>query len=106
MLSLFLFHGQVDNSETLNDWGCDGPLLGPFTSILTTYAKKIRVDEQDASKYLTMCGDTVYYDGVYYGCWSVISSERVETDPYFRSRRREAFDPEKAKLPRSEEAEG
>jgi hypothetical protein len=36
-LTLKLFHGRGTPFEQLNDWGFDGPVLGPFESIQFTY---------------------------------------------------------------------
>lgn len=75
MVYLELIHGRKDPNQKLDDWGEDGPILGPFNWIHTTYANHIRgfpVTEGDSIDF-HLVGDMLHYDGVFYGDWSVIS---------------------------------
>jgi hypothetical protein len=89
MVYLKLFHGRSPKDEDLQDWGSEGPIFGPFPYFHTTYATEIKFGEYNI---LNIDDDMVYYDGVWYGDWSVYSNPELyaTTD----------FDEEKAKLPK------
>ncbi len=72
MLYLTLFHGRDSLTEPLDDWGYDGPTLGPLEYVHTTYGVTVHVrlasgDELD----LCVVGGCIEYEGKYYGDWSV-----------------------------------
>jgi len=70
---LQLFHGRTDPREQLNDWGSEGPVIGPLEYVHTTYATDVKFGFFDKSKsdgWLTIVNGLIYYDGVYYGDWS------------------------------------
>lgn len=68
---LELLHGRKRPSELLEDWGTDGPIFGPYPFIHTTYAATIRMGDLDM---LVIIKDLVYYNGIYYGDWTVTAS--------------------------------
>ena len=71
-----LFHGRTDPEEELEDWGSPGPIFGPLQFVHTTYACDIKftyADESQRNGWLNVTEDFVYYDGVYYGDWSVFT---------------------------------
>ena len=71
-----LFHGRTDPKEELEDWGSPGPIFGPLQFVHTTYACHIKFNYADESQrhgWLNVTEDFVYYDGVYYGDWSVFT---------------------------------
>ena len=37
MLYIRLFHGRTDPNQDMDDWGFDGPVLGPYQFFNTTY---------------------------------------------------------------------
>ena len=37
MLYIRLFHGRTDPDQDMDDWGFDGPVLGPYQFAHTTY---------------------------------------------------------------------
>lgn len=81
---LELFHGRSSQTEQLDDWGTQGPILGPLKYVHTTYASDIKVETADGQAgVLSVVGeqapDLLYYDNLYYGDWSVFSSD-VLTD--------------------------
>jgi hypothetical protein len=39
---LFFYHGRHTSKEELDDWGVNGPILGPFTAIQITYGCHIK----------------------------------------------------------------
>ena len=90
-LYLALFHGfkNAKEREETDDWGEDGPIIGPLKWCHTTYAHHIKFEfltEQDAEKYgfnfhrmcdLDAADDCVRYRGMEYGDWTVFNSPNV-----------------------------
>lgn len=70
-LCLYLYHGRTDMSEDLEDWGTEGPVLGPLDWAVITYMGSIRVGVNGEDVWLEVREDFVYYDGVYYGYFSI-----------------------------------
>lgn len=70
---LRLFHGRVTPDEELEDWGKDGPFIGPIKWYHTTYHNHIRfaTEQEPDGITLTLVDDLLYYKGMYYGDWSV-----------------------------------
>lgn len=71
---LGLFHGRKDKDEDMDGWGTDGPLLGPFKYVHTTYGSHIRAcmtDEHDPSFEPNVVEDMILYNDVYYGDWTI-----------------------------------
>jgi hypothetical protein len=71
---LALYHGRVDPKQDMDDWGFDGPVIGPIKWVHTTYAGEIKVclqDEDDASILIPIVEGCVSFDGKYYGDWTV-----------------------------------
>ena len=71
MLYIRLFHGRNHKDEDLDDWGFDGPIFGPYDFVHTTYACHIRMGD---AHELRIVEDMVFYDGKYYGDWSVFEN--------------------------------
>ena len=67
---LRLFHGRSDPQQSLDDWGDDGPIFGPYDFVHTTYADRIKLGNED-DHLLRIVEGLVYYGGMYYGDWSV-----------------------------------
>jgi len=74
---LHLFHGRTHPGEQLNDWGRNGPVLGPLDYVHVTYLTDLRLGDAEATE-LQFVDDLVYYDGIYYGDWSVYSDPRLD----------------------------
>lgn len=85
-LWLHLFHGRDAIDQEMDDWGFNGPTIGPLKYVHTTYGNHIKlgfVDEADIKKFdldkimpdLNVNEGLVVYQGRYYGDWSV-STER------------------------------
>lgn len=75
-LYVMLFHGRKRKNEDLDNWGSDGPILGPFHWVHTTYGGNHKLGhgpEGDTLGELYLDDDLIYYDGVWYGDWSVIT---------------------------------
>lgn len=75
---LELFHGRHSPDENIDDWGFEGPVLGPFAYVHTTYACDIKTEEIGETKImplnLPVVDDCVQYAGAYYGDWSVTTA--------------------------------
>lgn len=85
-LYLGLFHGfasEKDRSEW-QDWGANGPLIGPLEYVHTTYAESISFRFREGVNYerygfsdqenLLFISDGLFeFDGMYYGDWTVFS---------------------------------
>ncbi len=116
-LYLHLYHGRKDPDENLEDWGSDGPVIGPLAYVHTTYMcdVKFAATPEVMDRYfpavmsdwrgarglsnvvgplcdwrLTIFNDYVEHDGVYYGDWTVFTatpSELKRQPPRPRSQR-------------------
>lgn len=69
---LRLFHGRTDPNQQMDDWGSDGPLIGPV-NISWTYGW-LRINGDHLVNY----DDLIYFEGVYYGDMEFFSDE----DPF------------------------
>jgi len=100
MLYIRLFHGRTDPKQEMDDWGSDGPILGPYQYAHTTYNCCLKLGKPDGScdELYIVAPDMVFYDGVYYGDWSVFGSDELEADDFKPS----AYDSAKAKPPKLE----
>lgn len=81
---LHLFHGREEPDQSLEDWGEQGPVLGPFEFAHVTYGEEINLDDEGAG--LKLVGGLIYYGGVYYGDFSVISAAKFSESEDLRSR--------------------
>jgi len=97
-LYLELFHGRKSPDEELDDWGSQGAIFGPLQFAHTTYASDVKMQFKDGSDgWLHITKDSlVYYDGVYYGDWSLFDKDGTEGQ--FDERIRD-FDQALAELP-------
>lgn len=79
---IHLFHGRTDINADMNDWGSIGPEFGPFPYVHTTYNDHLKFGEDSM---LRSIDDMIYYDGIYYGDWSVTAwatlGGQTEFDP-------------------------
>lgn len=79
---LHLFHGRKTVDEQLEDWGEDGPVIGPLDFAHTTYASDIKIREEESGEngWLDIIEGMVYYNGMFYGDWSVFSHSMLLED--------------------------
>src|SRR5690606_1216474 len=91
---LKLFHGRKRPEEPLEDWGEPGPIFGPFPYFHTTYGSSIQF-VHEVEHQLQIVGDLVYYDGMFYGDWSVFDGPPSDEDRH----RLTLFDAGKANVP-------
>lgn len=85
-LYIGLFHGfrNEKEREKADDWGANGPMIGPLRYVHTTYGHDIKLqfrDEKDSKKYALKDqdhiwvnkNDCVFFDNMEYGDWTVFS---------------------------------
>lgn len=86
MLYLRLFHGRTHPDESLDDWGSDGPIVGPFESAHWTYGslKLATENGEDLLEFDQLVGtdargekreDLVHVMGVWYGDFSLFERD-------------------------------
>src|SRR5688572_6890459 len=84
MLYLKLFHGRKTLEEDMDDWGKDGPVFGPLSFVHTTYAGVVHLGSPDVPwdtiGDLFIHGACIYYDGMFYGDWSVFGEEVINAE--------------------------
>lgn len=92
---LHLYHGRKDPNEQMDDWGEELQVSFKIDTLVCTYKNHIRVKgEKDVSPFDLCFGeDCLYYDGVYYGDWS------VNEEPFFKDNIQE-LDEKKAVIPK------
>jgi len=96
MVYIRLFHGRTDPEQQMDDWGSDGPVFGPYEFAHTTYSYHVKCGKKDGGCDEIFCfEDMLFYDGVYYGDWTVFGAEILEEDRFHLT----LFEQEKAKLP-------
>lgn len=103
-LHLELFHGRENPRQEMDDWGEPGPIFECRDYVHTTYAQDIKLGgTEEQSGYLIIGdGGLVYYDGMWYGDWSVFSAESGATETGEFKSRLQRFDQSKARPPREE----
>ena len=96
MLYIRLFHGRCDPDQQMDNWGSDGPIFGPYVFVHTTYGSFLRLGRQDGiCDELHVHEDMVYYNGIYYGDWSVFDAAVLEKTKFQIA----VFQQDKANLP-------
>ena len=83
-LYLELWHGRDYPDEQLDDWGKQGPVLGPFDYVHIVYLTHIQARYSNSDKVLDMdeiriVNDLILYAGVYYGDCAIHSEETVKS---------------------------
>jgi len=100
-LFIKLFHGREDPEVDMDDWGLGPHYLGPFGYVHSTYASDLKMEYYDRSAELTLdvClyyyKDMLYYDGIFYGDFSVSTADRFRIMDVMRFDQRKADLPEK-----------
>ena len=78
-LYLKLLHGRTDPEARMQDWGFDGPWIGPLKWVHVTYLNNINLGfnsdsctgPMTSSDPLYFIGAFVFYEGKYYGDWDI-----------------------------------
>ena len=79
MLYIRLFHGRTDLNQDMDDWGSDGPVFGPYEFVHITYSTHVKLGKPDDDcDELFAFEDLLFYDGIYYGDWSVFVKTTLE----------------------------
>lgn len=72
---LELFHGRNKINETLDDWGFDGPIIGPFDNIHMTYLNVIRLNSRNFKPetwfLLEQEHELIEFRGKFYGDFAI-----------------------------------
>lgn len=80
-VALELFHGRRDPDENLECWGSQGPVfLVDYVHVTYLCDMKLGIPEPAGDGDLHFVEDLVYYDGVYYGDWSVFSPAILDAE--------------------------
>jgi hypothetical protein len=84
-VALQLFHGQRSPDEDMDNWGTQGPVfLVDYVHVTYRCDIKLGIPEPAGDGDLRFVDDLVFYDGVYYGDWSVFRSQILEGDQLAR----------------------
>lgn len=75
MIYLSLFHGRTDPDETLEDWGTEGPVIGPCHISFAYMQMRIYPPDSRDIEDVPDTDGMVEYDGVYYGDIAVFTDE-------------------------------
>lgn len=83
-LYLKLLHGRSPADMQLDDWGDDGPWIGPLEWFHCTYMATIGIGFSGGEDYfgggetisdlpspMYICHDMIYFNGIYYGDWEL-----------------------------------
>lgn len=80
---LKLFHGRTPVDLELDDWGDDGPWIGPIKWFHCTYMTTFNLGFSGGEEFeiphhladgpspIYFCNGMIYFDGVYYGDWDL-----------------------------------
>lgn len=83
MIYLRLFHGRRDLNQEMDNWGPDGPIIGPCMYVHITYGGIIHLGHPIPEKgNLDLCFNDglVYLDGVYYGDVTITTKDVLAED--------------------------
>lgn len=94
-----LFHGRTSPDEQLHGWGTQGPVfLVGYVHVTYLTDIKLGVELPAGDGDLHFVEDLVFYDGCYYGDWSVFPASLIDQEPELKSRLT-AYDAKKATRP-------
>lgn len=97
-VALELFHGRRAPNEQLSDWGTQGPVfLVDYVHVTYQGDIKLGIPEPAGDGDLRYVEDLLFYDGVYYGDWSVFSPDLLDWE---QKARVTEYDPRKAERPK------
>lgn len=97
-LYIELFHGRKDKEQDMDDWGSTGPVFGPLCYAHTTYGNEIKLGK-DGDEYgvLRVNDGMVYYNGIWYGDWSVFHASTFAESTDLQTRLQQ-FEEERAEF--------
>ena len=86
-VALELFHGRKCPDENLDGWGFQGPvLLVDYVHVTYGGNLKLGLPAPGGDGELPFVDDLVYYDGGYYGDWSVFPEALLKSEPQLAAR--------------------
>ncbi len=99
-----LFHGRKTPTEQVEDWGENGPILGPFESVGIVYGGSLKMaSDRGGIWFIDLVGDCYYYDGQFYGDIEIMSGLGLinwrESNHAWKTRTITNYDEAKAKVP-------
>ena len=80
---LKLLHGRRSVDEEMDDWGADGPWIGPLKWFHCTYLSSVGIGFENGGELSSMCSGSqvpspmflveglLYFAGMYYGDWEL-----------------------------------
>ena len=77
-LILRLYHGRKDPNERLEDWGFDGPVIGPISGIVSTYGTIRIFHSGNELVELSYHEDMVVLEECYYGDMEIVSIDNIK----------------------------
>jgi len=83
MIYLRLFHGRRDPNQEMDNWGSEGPIIGPCMYVHITYGGIIHLGHPIPGKGnldLYFNDGLVYLDGVYYGDITITTKDVLAKD--------------------------
>ena len=73
-----LFHGRDSPDENMNDWGFDGPVIGPVDYISWTYGHvKLHDTDKGILHHINATDGLVTYQGKYFGDFGILTNEEA-----------------------------
>lgn len=98
-VALELFHGRSHPEQHLEDWGSQGPVfIVDYVHVTYLCEIKLGIPEPAGDGDLHFVQDLVYYDGAYYGDWSVFPAELAKSEVSLAARIA-PFNPAKTAVP-------
>lgn len=86
-VAIELFHGRTSPDEQLETWGRQGPVfLVDYVHVTYGGDLKLGLPEPAGDGDLHYVDDLVYYDGIYYGDWSVFPEALLKREPEMKAR--------------------
>lgn len=96
MIYIHLYHGRKAPDQEMNDWGEDGPVIGPFDWFHGTYFSTFNFGTTEHGT-IWWLGDNkgfpeglIYYDGMYYGDFEIVSIDDrklvIHAEPFNKKR--------------------
>lgn len=90
---LELFHGRHSPDEELDDWGFQGPVIGPMPFFHMTYGCHIKMGDPDSKNQgihiEELQVDTeglIHFNGAWYGDVSVFDRKNLDKHPQVKAR--------------------
>lgn len=81
-LYLHVLHGRKSLDEKLDDWGEDGPTIGPFAWFHVTYMAHFYFGTEEGDDYaIPIEGDCLKIGGMLWGDWEITTEPASPPEP-------------------------